>query len=184
MSNIYKITIILLLMILILLFIFSSFVANKKLLSVCPTNAISMVNGRAVVEPMKCIGCGRCVFGIPNPVYLSRAKTEPDSINESPNNEIKTLVTDSTSPQEQTKAAIVKNEKQTSKPVKKKTYTVNPDTCIGCQLCIQACPVNAIQFVDGKAVIDQSKCISCGICVDGDSKDYNGCPVSAISSSK
>lgn len=32
----------------------------KKCLSVCPQNAISLVNGKAVINRQKCIGCGRC----------------------------------------------------------------------------------------------------------------------------
>ena len=32
----------------------------KKCLSVCPQNAISIVNGKAIIDKQKCIGCGRC----------------------------------------------------------------------------------------------------------------------------
>ena len=41
-----------------------------------------------------------------------------------------------------------------------------PDKCIGCQLCLAECPVNAIKMVDGAAKIDAEKCIGCGKCVD------------------
>lgn len=32
----------------------------KKCLSVCPQNAIFIVDGKAVINKQKCIGCGRC----------------------------------------------------------------------------------------------------------------------------
>ena len=57
--------------------------------------------------------------------------------------------------------------------VVKTKYEVKPDACIGCKLCVDKCPVEAIKMVDGKAVIDKEKCIGCGICV-------NKCPVTAI----
>lgn len=38
------------------------------------------------------------------------------------------------------------------------------EKCIKCGACIDACPVNAISFKDGKVVIDKNTCISCGTC--------------------
>ena len=51
---------------------------------------------------------------------------------------------------------------------------VNADTCTGCGACVDACPSEAIEMQDGKAVIDADKCVDCGVCVDE-------CPVEAIS---
>jgi len=48
------------------------------------------------------------------------------------------------------------------------------DTCIGCTKCKRNCPVGAISGeIKQKHVIDQTKCIKCGACIDG-------CPKKAI----
>ncbi|HOH46368.1 MAG TPA: 4Fe-4S binding protein [Candidatus Cloacimonadota bacterium] len=57
--------------------------------------------------------------------------------------------------------------------------TVDPGTCIGCRLCERNCPVDAISMVGRIAVIDQSKCVECGVCIDGNGR-FRGCPVGSI----
>ncbi|HPT70046.1 MAG TPA: 4Fe-4S binding protein [Syntrophomonas sp.] len=47
------------------------------------------------------------------------------------------------------------------------------DNCIGCGICVDNCPVQAISIIEDKASIDQYLCLECGICVDV-------CPVGAI----
>lgn len=57
-------------------------------------------------------------------------------------------------------------------------YLVN-NSCRGCLAtrCIQSCPVDAMQIVNGRALIDNDKCIECGKC-------HKACPYNAISDVK
>lgn len=59
-------------------------------------------------------------------------------------------------------------------------YKVNKKKCISCRLCVKYCPFDAIEMVNGIAVIDVDKCTACGICVVGNNKNFKGCPTSAI----
>ncbi len=47
------------------------------------------------------------------------------------------------------------------------------ESCIGCGLCVQVCPLDAISVENGIAVVDNNLCISCGKCLDI-------CPTDAI----
>jgi len=54
------------------------------------------------------------------------------------------------------------------------TYTIIEDKCVGCTLCAQKCPVNAISGkVKEPHKIDQHACIKCGLC-------YDSCKFNAI----
>jgi [FeFe] hydrogenase (group B1/B3) len=55
-----------------------------------------------------------------------------------------------------------------------KSYEVT-NMCRGCLAhpCVEVCPTQAVSIVDGKSVIDQDKCIKCGLCA-------KACPYSAI----
>ena len=54
---------------------------------------------------------------------------------------------------------------------------VQAEPCIGCGLCEQECPNDAITVQGGVAVIDYDKCTSCGLCQDV-------CPVNAIAGTR
>jgi uncharacterized protein (DUF362 family)/NAD-dependent dihydropyrimidine dehydrogenase PreA subunit len=55
-----------------------------------------------------------------------------------------------------------------AKPLFKNAFVVKPIilkiNCVGCGVCVKGCPMNAIELVQGKAVIDYSKCIRCYCC--------------------
>lgn len=55
----------------------------------------------------------------------------------------------------------------------KRTAVVDLERCVGCGICIDACPEGAIT-VENAAMIDRQKCTGCGMCVDE-------CPNEAIS---
>ena len=51
-------------------------------------------------------------------------------------------------------------------------FKVSKEICVGCEACVEACPLEAITIDDDIAIISD-KCNECGACL-------RGCPVSAI----
>jgi len=51
---------------------------------------------------------------------------------------------------------------------------IQRDLCVGCGICRNNCPQDAISIINRTAVIDIAKCNGCGICIDV-------CPRGAIS---
>lgn len=51
---------------------------------------------------------------------------------------------------------------------------IDAESCSGCGACLDRCPVNALQELDGRCEVLPEKCIGCGLCV-------SACPVECIS---
>jgi ferredoxin len=50
---------------------------------------------------------------------------------------------------------------------------VDEKKCVGCGICVEECPVDAISMVSDKAVINMAECIHCGTC-------HSVCPSGAV----
>jgi NAD-dependent dihydropyrimidine dehydrogenase PreA subunit/DNA-binding Lrp family transcriptional regulator len=74
--------------------------------------------------------------------------------------------------------AVLRSAKSHPKPadVVSSSFTaqVDPDTCIGCGLCLKRCQMEAIKLENRIAVLDADRCIGCGLCV-------NTCPGHSLS---
>ncbi len=104
-------------------------------INACIFDAISVVNGVAVVDYEKCQACGRCVEACPKHIirlipYESKHWVGCMSVD---------------------KGAV--------------TRTYCEVGCISCHLCEKACKHDAIHVNGGVAAIDYDKCVQCGDCV-------------------
>ncbi len=104
--------------------------------NVCKFDAIHIVDGVAVVDKNKCVGCGMCAKTCPKGlISLIPAKSQ---------------------------YAVACSSKDKG-PVTMKNCSVG---CIGCGLCVKQCENEAVSVCDFNATIDQTKCISCGKCFE------------------
>lgn len=103
---------------------------------VCDRNAISIVNGVAVVDRDKCEGCGQCVRECPkNVIDLVNADVA---------------------------YAVSCKSKDKGKTVRAFCST----GCIGCGICAKVCLAQAITVENNVAHIDPDKCANCGMCAE------------------
>ena len=104
--------------------------------SVCPNDAIHVVNGVAVVDENKCVACGLC------------AKACPKKLIE--------IV-----PAE--KKVRVQCSNKERGPIVKKACQAG---CIGCTLCVRQCESEAISVTNNLAHINYDNCTQCGKCAE------------------
>ena len=105
-------------------------------MNVCAFDALSIMDGVAVVDREKCSGCGAC------------SEVCPHDVIELIPNETKIIV------------SCTNNEKAQSANRHCKA------SCIGCKMCEKVCEFDAIHVVDNCAKIDYSKCTACGKCAE------------------
>lgn len=101
---------------------------------VCPFEAISVVNGIAVVDKEKCKACGKCIEVCPKHLI----SLIPYSAKQ-----------------------VVACSSTDKGPVTIKACSVG---CIGCGICVRTCPKQAVTVQDFHASIDPEKCVGCGLC--------------------
>ena len=102
--------------------------------SVCKFGAISVQNGVARVDAEKCTGCMQCVEACPRKVIIPV-----------------TYHTD----------IVIACSNRERGAYTRETCDLG---CVGCHLCEKQCEHDAIHVIKNLAVIDYSKCVSCGRC--------------------
>ena len=100
----------------------------------CPSDAIHVVDGVAVVDKEACKACGKCIAVCPKHLIE--------------------LV-----PYDQ-KHLVQCSSKDKGKDVMKACSV----GCIGCKMCEKVCEFDAVKVVDNIAHIDPEKCTNCGAC--------------------
>lgn len=101
---------------------------------VCEFDAVSIVDGIAVIDKEKCRACGKCIEACPKHL-IELIPYDAKYVVECMNKDKGPLV-----------------------------MKVCKSGCIGCSLCAKECPKEAITVVDSLAHIDQEKCVGCGLC--------------------
>lgn len=105
-------------------------------IAVCDNNAISIIDGIAVVNPQKCQSCGKCEKACPNHLIVMRKESQ---------------------------SVIVRCS---SVDTGKVTRSVCKNGCIACKLCEKKCSYDAVHVNNNHAEIDPEKCTHCGACAE------------------
>ena len=100
----------------------------------CKYDAIHVVNGVAVVNEDRCVGCMACANVCPRNLIV---------------------------PVEPHRNVVIACNSMAKGAVTTRACTIG---CIGCGLCKKICPKGAITVTNNLAVIDYSKCDNCGLC--------------------
>ena len=104
--------------------------------NVCESDAISILDGVAVIDPDKCTSCGKCVNICPKGI-------------------IELVPYDSN-------VRVACSSKDRG-PVTMKACKVG---CVGCGICVKTCEYGAVNVEDNLARIDYEKCTGCGACAE------------------
>ena len=113
----------------------------------CPFGAIRIENGIAHVDHEKCTGCMTCASVCPKGIIV-KVPYEAD-------------------------ITVACSSKDPGKVLRQYCDL----GCLGCHICEKTCQHDAIHVIDGRAVIDYTKCVSCGQC-------YQKCPRHLIRDSR
>ena len=100
----------------------------------CAFDAIHVVNGCAVVDPDKCVACGKCAAACPEKLIDMVPKSKKVHVN-------------------------CMNKDKGAQAMK-----VCDNACIGCMKCEKTCKFDAIHVSGNVAVIDYDKCKGCKMC--------------------
>lgn len=107
---------------------------NGSCVKACNFDAISVINGVAIVDKEKCVACGQCVSACPK----SLIELIPYKNN----------------------VQVACNSKDNGKIVKSNCSV----GCIGCKICQKACEFDAVHVEGFLAKVDYDKCTQCGVC--------------------
>ena len=100
----------------------------------CKYDAIHVVDGVAVVDENKCVGCFACAAICPRHLII---------------------------PVEPSRNVVIACASLAKGPVVNKACSAG---CIGCGKCKKICPKGAITIENNLAIIDYTKCDNCGLC--------------------